>query len=278
MAELLHPQAQQYYDQYLADPPQSLLLIAPVGSGKDYILRSLAGSLLGDHPTGRLFELAPEAGKKSISIDAIRELKVSLRLKSPKKRVILIPQAGLLTTEAQNSLLKLIEEPPKDVHFLLAATNVNELLDTIQSRVTVWNLALPLPTQIREYYANYPEAVLAKAIAIGESRMGLIEALLTQQDTHSLVHAIDVAKEILSENHFKRMIRVDALAKDPVFASELLDALRLVCNAALINSAKKDSPAVKQWHKRLKIVMQSSDWLVNSVQPKLVLSYLFMQL
>lgn len=278
MAILLHPQSQQYYDQYLVDPPQSILLIAPVGSGKEHVLRNLASSLLGEHPTGRLFELEPEAGKKSISIDVIRDLKVSLRLKSPKKRVILIPHANLLTTEAQNSLLKLIEEPPTGVHFMLATPNVNELLDTIQSRVTVWNLTLPMPSQIQEYYFNYPEAVLTKAIAIGESRMGLIDALITQQESHSLVHAIDVAKEILSENHFKRMIRVDALVKDPAFASELLDALRLVCNAALINSAKKDSPAVKQWHKRLKLVMQSSDWLDNSVQPKLVLSYLFMQL
>lgn len=278
MQLLLHPISKQYYDHILEDLPQSLLLVAPEGSGKEYILRNLADSILGEHPNGRLYDVIPLPDKKSIGIEAVRELKVNLRLKSAKKRVVLIPHAGLLTHEAQNSLLKLLEEPPADVHFLMAVPNIGDVIETIQSRVSVWNLVLPLSKQIHEFYAQFPEINRNKAIAIGESRMGLIDALLNQQESHNLIHAIDIAKEILGENHFNRMIRVDALAKDHVFANELIDALRLVCNAALINAAKKNNASVKQWHKRLNIIMQSSDWLNNSVQPKLVLSYLFMQI
>ena len=275
---LLHPQSKLYYEQYLANPPQSLILVAPDGSGKEYLLRSMAANILGDHPAGRLFEIHPDDGKKSIGIDAIRSLKLSLRLKSAKKRVVFVPHAELLTTESQNSLLKLIEEPPENVHFLLATPNLNDLLETVRSRSTTWVLSLPLKNDIAAYYNGYPEQVVNKAVAIGEGRMGLIDALVKHQDDHSLVHAIDMAKEILSENHFKRLARVDSITKDTVLANELLDALRLVCAAGLQTSAKKDSAAVKHWHRRLKIVMQCTDMLSVNVQPKLVFGYLFMQI
>lgn len=275
---LLHPQAKHYYEQFSENPPQCLLVVAPAGSGKEYLLQNLARNVLGDHHVGRLFDIAPEDGKKAIGIDIIRNLKLSLRLKSSKKRVILVGHAELLTTEAQNSLLKLIEEPPANVHFMLATPNIGDMLETVRSRSTIWNLMLPLPSDIAKYYADYPIANINKAIAISEGRMGLTDALVKQKDDHSLIHAIDMAKDILSENHFKRLTRVDTVAKDPLLAAELLDALRLVCSAALRDSAKKNSPAVKQWHKRLRLTMQSNDMLLVNVQPKLVFGYLFMQI
>jgi ABC-type iron transport system FetAB ATPase subunit len=81
MKLLLHPLSQKHYDAIVKDPPQAILLVAPAGSGKETLLKSLAKDILGPHPVGRLFELLPLEEKNSIGIEAIRDLKMMLRLK-----------------------------------------------------------------------------------------------------------------------------------------------------------------------------------------------------
>ena len=278
MALLLHPQAEQRYIILRNDPPQSVLVVAPQGSGKETLLNALANEILGDHHAGRLFILTPPEDKKSIGIDAIRELKVNLRLKSAESRVVLIPHAEQLTTEAQNSFLKLLEEPPVAVHFLMAVTKLGDMLDTIQSRTVIWRLTLPTKQQLHEYFADKPEAMRTKAIAIGESRVGLISALLDEDKNHDFLYAIDTAKEILAETHFYRIVRVDALSKDAIQTAQLLEAIELICKAALENAANNNAHTARQWHKRLAIVTKAQEYLAENVQAKLVLSYLFMRI
>jgi DNA polymerase III delta prime subunit len=278
MQLLLHPISQKRYDAYIHDMPQSILLVASAGSGKETILRQLSTDILGEHATGRLYEITALDDKKSISIDAIRELKVSLRLKSDKKRVVLIPHAEQLTTEAQNSILKLLEEPPENVHFLLAVTKLGDVLDTIQSRTSVWRLTSPTKLQIQTYFKQYPSQQVDKALAIAEARTGLIVALLDDEQNHDLLYSIEIAKEILQESHFNRLIRVDSLSKDSAQSKMLLDALSLICKAALDHAASKQLQSVKQWHRRLTLVTAAQQEIMDNVQTKLVLSHLFMVL
>ncbi len=114
---LFNPIAAKHYQSFKDDAPQCLVLVAPAGSGKETVLKQLAQDIMGEKSLGRLFEILPEADKDSIGIDAIRELKLSLRLKSNDQRVVLINQAEKLTQEAQNSILKLLENTPKILTF-----------------------------------------------------------------------------------------------------------------------------------------------------------------
>jgi len=278
MELLLHPQSRLRYQKMVAEPPQSILLVAPEGSGKETLVMALAADVLGDHTAGRLFTLEPLEDKKTIGIEQIRDLKVALRLKSNLHRVVAIPHAELLTADAQNSFLKLLEEPPKDVHFFMAVTKLGDVLETVQSRTVVWRLTPPTKQQLIDYFADKPEAAKAKAIAIGQARVGLISALIDNDQNHELLHAIDIAKEVLGENHFERLIRVDALSKDAPQARLLLEALELICKAALESAASKNNHTIKQWHKRLTLVTQAEERLVLNVQSKLVLSHLFMRI
>ena len=70
-------------------------------------------------------------------IDDIRELrdKVKLSPSSSKKKVYIIDEVHMLTTEAFNALLKTLEEPPSHVLFILATTEVHKIPQTILSRV-----------------------------------------------------------------------------------------------------------------------------------------------
>ncbi|MDW7681364.1 MAG: hypothetical protein SCK70_12420, partial [bacterium] len=74
--------------------------------------------------------------KPEILIDTIRSLKKTVSMKSfeNKGRVIILLDAHLLRTEAGNSLLKLLEEPPAKVTLLLVTPKPNLLLSTIESR------------------------------------------------------------------------------------------------------------------------------------------------
>ena len=278
MRLLLNPISQKRYDSIVKNPPQSILLIAPTGSGKSTILDNLSEDVTGKDNAGRIIELKPLEGKNSIGIEQVRELKRLLRLKSALKRVILIKNAGVMTIEAQNSLLKILEEPPKNAHFLMSVDTSNQVLDTITSRTSTWRLNPPTEKQLRDYFKNYPLDELNKALSIGSGRTGLICSMLKEQQTHPLIQSIDVAKEILAENRFERLLRIDLLNKDSTQAKLVIEALTLVCKSALEASAAKNSSSAQQWHKRLKSTTQAQRWLENNVQPKLVLSHLFIVL
>ncbi len=72
----------------------------------------------------------------SIKIEQIRELRQKLNLKpfQGTNKATIIYNAQNLTPEAQNSLLKTLEEPPFDTVIILVAPNENLLLATIVSR------------------------------------------------------------------------------------------------------------------------------------------------
>lgn len=69
-------------------------------------------------------------------IDDIRLLRDAVKLAptSSAKKIYIIDEAHMLTTEACNALLKMLEEPPSHVVFILATTNPEKLIDTIRSR------------------------------------------------------------------------------------------------------------------------------------------------
>ena len=78
-----------------------------------------------------------KAPKTAIQIEQIREIKSTIFQKPLvyKNRIIIIENTHTATTEAQNALLKLLEEPPDHAVIILEAKNKEGILETIQSRV-----------------------------------------------------------------------------------------------------------------------------------------------
>ncbi len=80
--------------------------------------------------------LSPEGKSSQIGIDAIRKIGATMSLKpyEGRTKVFMIDGADKMTEEAANSLLKTLEEPPKDTVLVLLASNMFKLQPTIVSR------------------------------------------------------------------------------------------------------------------------------------------------
>lgn len=83
-----------------------------------------------------------KAAKKSLGIETIKTIQQTIYLTpvQGKKKLLIIKDANLLTTEAQNALLKFLEEPPAHMIILLVTETLQALLPTIQSRCFLINL------------------------------------------------------------------------------------------------------------------------------------------
>lgn len=259
--------------------PQGLVLVGPKGSGKETVLRELTKKITTSPADAVVLE--PLEDKKQISIDQCRELKRLLSLRNSKNLVILVPNAELLTIEAQNSILKILEETPRFVHFFMAVPSENSLLETIKSRVVLWNFKNPSTNELKHFFNDTEPALLEKALIISGNKPGLTYAILNQQSNEKInfFEPIEYAKELLSEPIFDRLIKVNSLAKDNVLTTSVLDALAIICQATIKSLATaNDLKKIIPWQKRLEQVEEARNLIEKNVQTKLVLGRLFLML
>jgi DNA polymerase-3 subunit gamma/tau len=134
--------------------PHAFLFAGPKGIGKTSAARIVAKMINCEHlvkgkpcdkckqctsiTEGNNLDVIEMDAASHRGIDDVRVLRdaVGLAPVSAKKKVYIIDEAHMLTTEASNALLKTLEEPPSHVVFILATTNPEKLLETIRSRTT----------------------------------------------------------------------------------------------------------------------------------------------
>lgn len=95
---------------------------------------------VGSHPD--ISHISALDGKKFLSVAQIRELRADafVRAHQASHRVFIIEDANRMNEQAQNALLKVLEEPPKNVIFILLVPSKTMLLDTIISRCVLLSL------------------------------------------------------------------------------------------------------------------------------------------
>ena len=99
-------------------------------------------------------------GKKSIGIDRIREISknVYVRPFESENKIYIIEDAGALTDEAQNAMLKILEEPPEYAVFILIVTSSSILLPTVLSRCSRVRFNPLSEEKMKDYIAaKYPD-------------------------------------------------------------------------------------------------------------------------
>lgn len=113
--------------------PHSLLLMGPSGCGKTTIARILRKNLeCGKHDFSEI-NCADFRG-----IDMVREIRAKMSQSpiSGKTRVWVIDESHKLSSDAQNAFLKILEDTPQHVYFMLCTTDPQKLIKAIRTRCT----------------------------------------------------------------------------------------------------------------------------------------------
>lgn len=94
----------------------------------------------GNHPDVYTAQLTGKS--EVVNVEGIRDIcnDVYIKPNEARTKVYIIPNADKMQVQAQNAFLKVLEEPPQNVLFILCCTSSQQLLQTIRSRVTVYKL------------------------------------------------------------------------------------------------------------------------------------------
>ena len=135
-------------------------------------------SELENHPDFHTLRILPD--KKLIGISQIHELRSKLYESAflGKNKAIIIPNLEKISLDGLNSLLKILEEPPKNTYFFLVSDFLNQVPMTIQSRCFDIKINLPNLDESLEWLNGYPKEDAIKALHLTNNLPFIAQELL----------------------------------------------------------------------------------------------------
>lgn len=205
---------------------------------------------------------------KTIGIDAVRELKnfLSQRPNKSLRRTAIIDEAEFLTTEAQNALLKITEEPPESSLLILIAREPEIFAATLGSRLQrIYFSVLSLKDVeegLKNRIMNYELGIVKKAAEDSRGSFGLAVKMLQDEKFQA---TSKLAEKFLKISFAERKDFLKSLLEPEDF--DILNFL----DAVILTLASKQKVDYNLWHRTLKLRQDISNFPLN---PKLQLTSL----
>lgn len=146
----------------------------------------------------------------------LRELQMNKTLSGSRK--IFIIYFNFITIEAQNSLLKVLEEPTSGTHFFIVTPSSRIFLDTIKSRVLIVNLKNEIDDEIADKFLKdkFPERskfISSLVQKIKDEKASKSDAIKLIQNIERIIHkkALDAGTEDKKE-YFKKLREVNKVS------------------------------------------------------------------
>ena len=238
------------------------------GSGRTALALSLAGAILCERQGGEMCGeclqcrkvmagahsdiLLVDGGKdpESFKVRPMRELRAGA-YQGPSEgraKVYIIAEAQLLSREAQNILLKVIEEPPEDTFFIFTCDNKYKLLPTILSRVvTVALRPLTIPQceeRLRELAPGRDPGEYQEAALLGCGSPGAAVGILTQPQAAKRARAArTLVGAMAARSAYEAIAAATPFEKNRAEYAALLDTAARLCMLPELREELGLSPA-----------------------------------
>lgn len=185
--------------------------------------------------------LEPNDGK--IKIEQIREMqrKVAEKPIISDKKVYVIDNADTMTTEAQNCLLKTLEEPPEYITIILICSNEDNLLSTIKSRCTRMHFEPINDEEVKKYInLEFPEQQISEnIIKLAQGSIGKALKLNEKKDIYE-----NIEKILLSMQN-KDLIEIVQMSGEIYKSKEEINLILEYINVLLLKLSKQNIKYIK---------------------------------
>lgn len=218
---------------------------------------------------------------KSIGIDDIRSLKKTLQLSADKSssisRFVVIESSERLTIEAQNSLLKLTEELPKNTVICLKTSKPKELLETIISRSYMINVLPVKFDDMLEHYSgkSLDELILSNIYQLSSGMPGQIKQLITGKLEQSGQMMLN-AKKFITSSAYDKQIFMQKFLSDKEDLVQFINTLKVLTRSGMNNA--KTTKKKKRWSYNLSVINEIQNMLKFNVLKKIAILSLSLKL
>ena len=210
--------------RFAKQPPHALIITAEYGIDSQSVAQKIAQAVPSD-----ILTLEPISPSRTIAVEQIRSLVASLRTHATRRRVIIIRPAEAMTEAAQNALLKTLEEPNVNTHFLLLTEDETQLLSTIRSRCQLLQLHKTSAKQDADLLAKKPlsDSEKQQILFLAAGRPLLIQQLADNPklfDDYKAL-AVDAKQLITSHNDYQSLLIINRYLGDRQKALQLTDVI-----------------------------------------------------
>ena len=166
-----------------------------------------------------------------ISVDDIREQvnnDIIIKPYSSRYKIYIIPEAELMNPQAQNAILKTIEEPPEYAIIMLLTNNLDKMLPTILSRCITLNLKPVGELDMMEYLSRMgvPQAKAKFCVGFAFGNLGKAVRLATSEEYNEIKHdCVQILKDI---NRMEIYDLIDAVKKMSKYKLDIYDYLDIM--------------------------------------------------
>ena len=235
---LINEHSKQQLEAVFNNLPHCILLSGARGIGLKIIARKYSRNI--DKVP---YEMTNDS--EPVSIDDIRSLQKYTSKKQINKRLVIISNVEKLSHQAQNALLKLLEEPISNIHFILLSNSPSLILNTVRSRsqeVVIKKISPDQSSALLDYLKIKDTNLRKQLLFLADGLPGELTKLAQdKQYFDNISESVKDAKDFLSSGAYDKCILIQKIYVKRENVLIFIEHCLLLVKYNLIHNPKENS-------------------------------------